>query len=252
MTQGYPARWNDKTLVLFDEFVRGIYEGDLMQDVTFKLLEKNGNGEIIEVIYKGPWLISDNGYLSWSTTIPPYKVSADRKEIRWSQWLESLRKDVECTFGILKGRWRKLKTGIRLHRVAVADKIWKTCCALHNMLLEVDGLDVEWNGEIGWHDESDVLNYLDNFALQHVQSSNVDVRLYDASGMGPGDDLDIDSSDQEPPNDNIHDTIYELGGAMMRCVKNMSMEYFHKKLVHHFDIKFTQHAFVWPSRTKIT
>jgi hypothetical protein len=50
--------------VLFDEFVRGIYEGDLMQDVTFKLLEKNGNGEIIEVVYKGPWLISDNGYLS--------------------------------------------------------------------------------------------------------------------------------------------------------------------------------------------
>ena len=176
-------------------------------------------------------------------------MSADRKEIRWSQWLESLRKDVECTFGILKGRWRILKTGIRLHGVAVADKIWKTCCALHNMLLEVDGLDVEWNGEIGLHDESDVLNYLDNFALQHLQSSNVDVRLYDASGMGPGDDLDIDSSNQEPPTDDIHD-IYELGGGMMRFVKNMSMDYFRKKLVHHFDIKFTQHALVWPSRTK--
>jgi len=25
-TQGYPARWNDKTLVLFDDFVRGIFE----------------------------------------------------------------------------------------------------------------------------------------------------------------------------------------------------------------------------------
>jgi hypothetical protein len=34
-----------------------------------------------------------------------------------------------------------------------------------------------------------------NFALQHLQSSNVDVRLYDASGMGPRDDLDIDSID---------------------------------------------------------
>jgi hypothetical protein len=40
MTQVYPARWNDKMLVWFDEFVRGIYEGDLMQDVTFKILEK--------------------------------------------------------------------------------------------------------------------------------------------------------------------------------------------------------------------
>jgi hypothetical protein len=46
--QGYCARWNDKMLVLFDEFVQGIYEGDLMQGVTFKLLERNGNGEIIE------------------------------------------------------------------------------------------------------------------------------------------------------------------------------------------------------------
>lgn len=74
ITQGYPARWNDKTLVFFDDFVRGIYEGDLMQDVTFKLLQKDQNGNIIEVTYRGPWLITDNGYLSWSTTIPPYKV----------------------------------------------------------------------------------------------------------------------------------------------------------------------------------
>jgi hypothetical protein len=83
-------------------------------------------------------------------------------------------------------------------------------------------------------------------------ASNVDVRLSDASGMGPGDDLDIDSTDQEPPNDNIHDTIYESGGGMMRCMKNMSMKYFREKLVNHFDIKFTQHALVWPNITKIT
>jgi hypothetical protein len=81
-TQGYPARWNDKTLVFFDDFVRGIYEGDLMQDVTFKLLQKDQNENFIEVTYQGPWLITDNGCLSSSTTITPYKVSANRKEIR--------------------------------------------------------------------------------------------------------------------------------------------------------------------------
>jgi len=137
-TQGYPARWNDKTLVLFDDFVRGIYDGDVMEDVTFNLLEKDSSGRIFEVSYKGAWLIVDNGYLNWSTTIPPVKVSADWHEIRWSEWLESLRKDVECTFGIFKGHWRILKTGIRLHGVEVANKISKTCCALHNMLLEID------------------------------------------------------------------------------------------------------------------
>ena len=52
---------------------------------------------------------------------------------------ESIRKDVECVFGILKGRFRILKAGIRLHGVDNADSIWSTCCALHNLLLEIDG-----------------------------------------------------------------------------------------------------------------
>ena len=68
-----------------------------------------------------------------------------------------MRKDVECTFGILKGRWRILKSGIRLSGVECADDIFLTCCALHNWLLEIDGLDKEWRhgipsdweGEIG-------------------------------------------------------------------------------------------------------
>lgn len=79
------------------------------------------------------------------------KITTTQAETRWSQWVESMRKDVECTFGILKGRyvrvrcfslftgalldlfrWRILKTGIQLHGVPVVTDIWKTCCALHN------------------------------------------------------------------------------------------------------------------------
>jgi len=136
-----------------------------MEDVSFELLERNAQGHINSVRYKGPWLIVDNGYLNWSMTVPPLKVTADAKEIRGSQWLESLRKDVECTFGILKRRWRILKTGIRLHGVEVADDIWMTCCELHNWLLEIDGLDTEWNGTIGMHDSDDVTNNLPPFCL---------------------------------------------------------------------------------------
>ena len=100
-TKGYPARWNDKTLIHFDNFARGIFEGNVMEDVIFR--------------YKGPYLIVDNGYLSWSTTAPLLKWTAEIKEVHWSEWLESLRKDVECTYGILKGRWWIRKTGIHLH-----------------------------------------------------------------------------------------------------------------------------------------
>jgi hypothetical protein len=104
--------------------------------MSFVLSNEHGR----DVTIKGASVIVDNGYLTWSTTVPPLKNSMNRGEIRLSQWLESLRKDVECTFGILKGRWIVLKTGIRMHITEVADNIWLTCCALHNMLLDVDGL----------------------------------------------------------------------------------------------------------------
>jgi hypothetical protein len=110
-TPGHPSRWNDKTLVLFDTFVKGIHDGTILEDVEFELLERGANNEVLTVKYRGAWLMVDNGYLQWPTTMPPIKNTAKYSEIRWSEWVESLRKDVECTFGILKGRWRILKTG---------------------------------------------------------------------------------------------------------------------------------------------
>jgi hypothetical protein len=105
-----------------------------------------------------------------------------------------MRKDVECTFGILKGRWRILKSGIRLHGLDVVDTIWRTCFALHNMLLEVDGLSEEWDGHIGLFEKED-----DNilpFALRRLSSPN-EIRNYDCSGMGPGTDIILDHEEYD-------------------------------------------------------
>ena len=90
------------------------------------------------------WFIVDNGYLSWSCTVPPEKDPVSYKHIRFSQLLESTRKDVECTFGITKGRFLVLKYGIRLESIDLCDKLWTTCCALHNCLLFIDGLNKNW------------------------------------------------------------------------------------------------------------
>jgi hypothetical protein len=116
--------------------------------------------------YQGAWLLVDIGYLASATTVPPFKTTGSRIEIRFLLWLESMRKDVKCTFGILKGRWQILKTGIRLIRVECADKIFLACCALHNWLLETDGLstscnngiptiDSKWDGPLGEHHPED-------------------------------------------------------------------------------------------------
>jgi hypothetical protein len=49
------------------------------------------------------YLICDNGYLLWPTSICPYsKANNATLEGFFMTNLESFRKDVECTFGILK------------------------------------------------------------------------------------------------------------------------------------------------------
>jgi DDE superfamily endonuclease len=69
-----------------------------------------------------------------------------------------------ATFGILKGRWRYLKTGIRLQNVDCVDDVWSTCCALHNMLLDADAQTEQWetvdmvdaDEELGQEDFNDI------------------------------------------------------------------------------------------------
>ncbi len=51
--------------------------------------------------------------------------------------LESVRKDVECTFGILKKRWKVLNSGFKYHKIVKCKQIFITCCVLHNFLLDM-------------------------------------------------------------------------------------------------------------------
>jgi Plant transposon protein len=99
-TAGYPGRWNDQTIVRFDGFITDIQRGLYLNDNKFSLKAADGTDEE----YSGAWVLVDGGYLNWSTLICPFKESISIKEQRWSRWAESMRKDVECTFGILKGK----------------------------------------------------------------------------------------------------------------------------------------------------
>ncbi len=144
------------------------------------------------------YLIVDNVYLDWLCTVPPFGVSNNIDKSWWSKWLESMQKDVECTFEILKGRWRILKSGVQLHGVEAVDSVWFAYCALHNWLLEVDGLMDEWmggvqqvmsnwEGDIGCLDFKGVQVKVPN-ALACL-SENLDSQNYDSLGLGPGSDV---------------------------------------------------------------
>jgi hypothetical protein len=133
------------TMVRFDLFLTAVRAGSILTDNEFELLSYDKEGNVVSVRYNGVYVIVDNGYLAWSCTVPPLSVTNKIDETRWSRWVESMRKDVECTFGILKGRWRILKMGVRVYGVNKVDDIWLTCCALHNWLLDIDGLSDQWN-----------------------------------------------------------------------------------------------------------
>jgi Plant transposon protein len=80
-TQGFPGRWNDKTIVRFDGFINRIHRGQLYNNVKYDLYNANG----IKKPMRGAWILVDGGYLRWSCTIPPYKQYARLQEERWSR-----------------------------------------------------------------------------------------------------------------------------------------------------------------------
>jgi len=247
-TRGCPSSFNDQNMQVTDSLLVALYRGDVLSDVEFVLLDYDSDMRVVEVRYSGPYTITDNGYLPWPVTVPPEKWPYTYWMAVWSKWVESLRKDVECCFGIMKGRFRILKTGIRLHGVDVVDKIWATCCALHNMLLGAGGLDGRWEegvespwaGELGEHDAADV---------PLIFRRAVGSRACDLSGMGSGGDVSAGGVQ------------FGLGsgagggggggGGNAVPVRGMRLGDFRKKLITHFSIKWGRHEVKWPSRNGV-
>lgn len=74
--------------------------------------------------------------------VPPIKTHNSIEEHSWSKRLESVRKDIECCFGRVKGRWRLFRGSIQFGSREKIDNAWFTVCILHNMLHKFNGLDV--------------------------------------------------------------------------------------------------------------
>ena len=252
-TRGHPARWNDKTLVRYDEIATALHQGDSpLDEHSFTLLERDDSGTVTEVNYRGGWLLVDNGYLAWPCTIPPFTTTDSIAAIRWSKWLESLRKDVECTFGIMKGRFRVLKAGVRLHGIEAADNLWTTCCALHNFFLDMDGLEEDvWTGEEGLFTEVDCYETMPE-QLQRLLSPQQQ-RRFDSSGVGVGMDRVEDDDDDAlrldlslSPEENRQALRSSAGTDGVRRVRHLPMSVFRDALVEHFDCLFHENKLVWP------
>ena len=194
----------------------------------------------MEAKYKGVWFMVDNGYLDWSCTVPPVKDATTYQTIRFSEWLESMRKDVECTFGILKQRFSILRHGVRLSHIKNVDEIWLTCCALHNKLLIMDGLHEDWGVGESSNAES---NSTTNTNVSNMQTPFSVNRL----------NRNFPDNLQHDPNSIIHSSLfdeYTIDGK--RIIQKMPLKIFRQCLIHHFDICFQMKSIKWPSKKKNT
>ena len=249
-TVGFPGRWNDSTIVRFDDFITDIQRGNYLSENVFSLYNVKGE----EKKYKGAWILVDGGYPSWTSLICPFKESTIITELRWSRWAESMRKDVECTFGIMKGRWRILKTGVRMHGLEIVDDIWFTCCAFHNMLLNCDGLDRMWKkgvvspfeGELGWHAPGDTEIYCDPIIFQRFRSGQqgFNPRKYDCSILGSEPEGNRTIPDQRVDDNEEDNQVQEA-----KCLYTLSNNKFRNILVTHFNKLWELGKLIWPSRS---
>ena len=155
---------NDKTIVRLDTYIMDVHLKKVNQDVEFDVFV---DGSLVK--RKGVYYLCDGGYHKWTCMINPMKHTSNRDDRLWSEWVESTRKDVECVFGILKGRFRFIRHGILLQSQEKVDTIFFTCCILHNLILEADGLDKRWEQNVEW----DRLN---------PQPSNSDTGFYEEDG----------------------------------------------------------------------
>ena len=157
-----------------DPFVNDLMQGRIYSDIGSVIY--NSDGSTLTV--KGLHLICDGGYHKVPAMICPMTFRTDMKDVFWSEWVESVRNDVECTFGILKQRFRILKHPFQYHSLDLMEDIFIVCDMIHNALLIVDGANNNWES-----------------SLRHKCGDDIE------AGTAPGNDVLL--IDEEDPNEEV-------------------------------------------------
>lgn len=127
---GFPGVDNDKKKQKMDPFLAKVRNGDF--NSQYSLFDSEGEQRVLST----RWIIADNGYTNWTCILAPPIAHPTKADQLFGSMLESVRKDVECTFGIIKMRFLRLLKGTFYKKLQKTDQLFITCCALHNMLLE--------------------------------------------------------------------------------------------------------------------
>ncbi len=86
--------------------------------------------------YDTGYYLADGIYPNYAVFVKTISNPVGRKKYHFAQRQESVRKDVERAFGILKSRWAIIGRPSKLWSVDAMNVVIKTCIILHNMILE--------------------------------------------------------------------------------------------------------------------
>ncbi|KAL1523828.1 hypothetical protein AB1Y20_018749 [Prymnesium parvum] len=142
----FPGAYNDKTMVQYNDLVQGMRGGTLYAKVEFNLLNENNE----PITHSGAYLTTDGGLHRYRMFQMPCKWSKNYWAAKRSKRHESIRKDVEGLFGIMKKRFAILRRTFMFNSRELINNVFKTCCVLHNMLLKHDGFADIGQSERDW------------------------------------------------------------------------------------------------------
>jgi hypothetical protein len=145
ISPAFMGAYNDLTISRNDKVSADIMSGQILSDTPFALFHGN---ELRS--HHGLYVLTDNGYPKCGGLIPPEQVSSSYESILWSEFAESVRKDVECLFGILKARLRIFRNPISYADPEDINNAFKTAGILHNILMIHDNLEYEYNTIDAW------------------------------------------------------------------------------------------------------
>jgi len=120
---------NGKTIAQYDPAISAVCNGEYSENER-------------EHCCKDGTRVKEKGYFLFVMAVifsPVQHTSAGSDVDIWSKFVESVQKDIECMFGILKKWFLALKHDVQLMSKDVIHKILISCCILHNMLLDFDG-----------------------------------------------------------------------------------------------------------------
>ena len=123
---GQPGTYNDLNVLYSGTLVTNVLQQDKLPVYDF---------EVGGQAFHKPFFFGDGIYPKWPVFLTAPRHPATNGEKKFTKKQESVRKDFERAFGVVKCRFKILKHGLYYHSLWKCVQVIRCCFTLHNMIL---------------------------------------------------------------------------------------------------------------------